>query len=63
MTSQCILAIQAVHREAKDAVLQYYEAYNRGDFDTVLSTMADQCSYHDMVYSVCPPRGVLRCAV
>ena len=39
--------------EARDVVLKYYGAYNRGDFETILSVMADDCSYHDMVYQVC----------
>lgn len=31
-------------------MLKYYAAYNRGDFETVLSCMADDCAYHDMIY-------------
>lgn len=32
-------------------VLQFYNSYNAGDVDGVMSLMAQDCSYHDMIYS------------
>jgi len=37
--------------EAKDVVMQFYSAYNAGDVDGVMALMAQDCSYHDMIYS------------
>ena len=37
--------------EAKDVVTQFYDAYNSGDVDGVMAVMAEDCSYHDMIYS------------
>ena len=37
--------------EAKDVILRYYECYNSGDIEGIMSLMADDCRYHDMIYS------------
>jgi len=31
--------------------MQFYSSYNAGDVDGVMSLMAHDCSYHDMIYS------------
>ena len=36
--------------EAREVIMKYYAAYNAGDVDAVLSLMADDCQYHDMIY-------------
>ena len=37
--------------QAKDVVLQFYKYYNSSNIDGVMSLMAEDCSYHDMIYS------------
>jgi len=34
----------------KDVVMRFYEAYNERDLDTIASLIADDISYHDLVY-------------
>ncbi|KAL6751232.1 hypothetical protein V8C86DRAFT_3106951 [Haematococcus lacustris] len=34
--------------DAKAVITSFYEAYNRGDLDTVASLMAEEVEYHDM---------------
>eukprot|EP00879_Flechtneria_rotunda_P020166 GHRR01021207.1.p1 GENE.GHRR01021207.1~~GHRR01021207.1.p1 ORF type:complete len:250 (+),score=70.72 GHRR01021207.1:159-908(+) len=34
----------------KDVVMQFYDAYNRRDLATIESLLADEVSYHDLVY-------------
>mmetsp|Transcript_14205 Transcript_14205/g.30781 ORF Transcript_14205/g.30781 Transcript_14205/m.30781 type:complete len:484 (+) Transcript_14205:63-1514(+) len=43
-------------RSAKDVIYQYYDAYNAGDIETVEKLLAEDCSYHDMIYEE-PFRG------
>jgi steroid delta-isomerase-like uncharacterized protein len=35
---------------AKEVIVKYYDAYNSGDIDTIASLLAEDCSYHDMIY-------------
>ncbi|KAG1670978.1 hypothetical protein FOA52_014367 [Chlamydomonas sp. UWO 241] len=35
---------------AKDVIIKYYDAYNRGDIKTIETLLAEDCSYHDMIY-------------
>ncbi|KAJ9504983.1 hypothetical protein QJQ45_029640, partial [Haematococcus lacustris] len=42
--------------DAKAVITRFYEAYNRGDLDTVASLMAEEVEYHDMIYEE-PFRG------
>lgn len=30
--------------------MQYYQFYNNSDIDSVMSLMAEDCKYHDMIY-------------
>ena len=41
---------------AKDTIVRYYDAYNAGDIDTIDTLLAEDCSYHDMIYEE-PFRG------
>ncbi len=35
---------------AKEVVTRFYDAYNAGDIQTIENLMAEDCSYHDMIY-------------
>ncbi|GFR41781.1 hypothetical protein Agub_g2542, partial [Astrephomene gubernaculifera] len=35
----------------KDVILRYYQAYNAGDLASISPLLAEQVSYHDMIYS------------
>ena len=37
--------------DGKDVVNKYYEYYNASNIDGVMSLMAEDCKYHDMIYS------------
>ena len=41
---------------AKDVIVRYYDAYNAGDIDTIDALLAEDVSYHDMIYEE-PFRG------
>ena len=42
---------QSTHIDGKDVVNKYYEYYNASNIDGVMSLMAEDCKYHDMIYS------------
>lgn len=37
--------------EGKDVISQFYTYYNDSNIDGVMSLMAEDCKYHDMIYS------------
>ena len=43
-------ALSSKKLEAKDVILQFYDYYNASDIDGVMSLMAEDCKYHDMIY-------------
>lgn len=51
-----LAAISRTAASAKDVIVRYYDAYNAGDIDTIDSLLADECSYHNMIYEE-PFRG------
>ncbi|GAX72994.1 hypothetical protein CEUSTIGMA_g446.t1 [Chlamydomonas eustigma] len=38
------------NRTARTVILEYYEAYNKGDFTTLGDMFSEDVSYHDMIY-------------
>lgn len=45
------VAKQKTQMDGKDIVNKYYEYYNASNIDGVMSLMAEDCKYHDMIYS------------
>jgi ABC-type microcin C transport system duplicated ATPase subunit YejF len=45
-----VAAPQQQDLRGKDVVMRFYEAYNERDLDTIASLIADDISYHDLVY-------------
>ncbi|GAX72993.1 hypothetical protein CEUSTIGMA_g445.t1 [Chlamydomonas eustigma] len=37
-------------QDAKEVIIKYYNAYNAGDIETIGGLLAEDCSYHDMIY-------------
>lgn len=42
---------EGAQRDAGDVVSQFYTYYNDSNIDGVMSLMAEDCKYHDMIYS------------
>lgn len=47
---QASSSLQRQKRDAKDVILEFYNNYNSSNIDGVMSLMAEDCKYHDMIY-------------